>query len=275
MDSPRVMPGVDQGKASVARVYDVLLGGTHNYQVDRELARTLEAVDPTTRATTRANRAFLGRTVRFLLKAGVRQFLDVGSGIPTMGNVHEAAQTLAPDARVVYVDADPSAVAHGGALLADNANAAIVRGDLREPDQLLSAPAVRDLIDFEQPVAILLLAILHFIPDAADPRKITEILREALPVHGYLAISHAVRLDDASEGPRPATQAAAPLVADSAAPTEVTPRTVPEIMSFFHGFPLVDPGLAPLPLWRPEPDEERPPRPERFQTLGGVGRKRG
>lgn len=279
MDSRRVIPGVDQGKANVARVYDVLLGGTHNYPVDRELARTLEAVDPSTRAITRVNRAFLGRTVRFLLKAGVRQFLDIGSGIPTMGNVHEVAQTHVPDARVVYVDVDTSAVAHGAALLEHTPNATIVHGDLREPGALLEVPGVRDLIDFDQPMAILLLGVLHFVPDAAEPAKITELLREALPVHGYLAVSHVARLDDTSEPPRPvatgAANGATTGAADGAAPIEVTPRSAPEIMSFFHGCPLVDPGLVPLPLWRPEADEERPPDPERCPVLGGVGRRRG
>ncbi len=269
MDGRETLPqGTDVNRASVARVYDALLGGTQNFQVDRDLAHTLEAVDPMVRAAARANRAFLARAVRFLLKAGVRQFLDLGSGIPTMGNVHEIAQAIAPTARVVYVDSDPVAAAHSKALLLGNPNAASLQADLREPAAILRAPVVRDLIDFDEPVAVLLVTILHFIPEAADPVGITSTLRDALPVGGYLAISHLTH--ERNE------QSVLPMAkAVSKAAVEVVPRSRAQILRFFKGFTLVDPGLVYLPLWRPEPGEEVPEHPERYLGLAGVGAKRG
>lgn len=173
--------GVDPGKASVARMYDAMLGGEHNFAIDREAVAAFTAIDPQVRTLARANRAFLQRAVRFLVDAGVRQFIDLGSGIPTQGNVHEVAQSAAPGSRVVYVDNDPVAVAHSEALLDGNPDATIVAADIRRPADVLSAPQVRDLIDFEQPVAVLMITILHFITAEEDPGGIVAAFRDALP----------------------------------------------------------------------------------------------
>src|SRR5262249_2811461 len=146
-----IPPGVDTGRANVARVYDYLLGGSHNFLADQDVGRAIAAVEPNSRAIAQANRAFLGRAVRVLSQAGIDQFLDIGSGIPTQGNVHEVAQQASPGARVVYVDVDPVAIAHSKAILAGNQNAAIIEGDLREPEKVLAHEAARRLIDFTRP----------------------------------------------------------------------------------------------------------------------------
>ena len=157
---------MDTKRANVARVYDYLLGGTHNFPADQAVGRMITAVEPNARAIARANRAFLGRAVRFLAGAGIRQFLDIGSGIPTEGNVHEVAGQAAPGSRVVYADVDPVAIAHSTALLAGKGNAVIVEGDVREPEKILADDRVSGLIDFSQPAGLLLVAVLHFITDA-------------------------------------------------------------------------------------------------------------
>ncbi len=164
-----VPAGVDTKRANPARVYDYWLGGTHNFLADQDLGRSLAAVEPNVRVIARANRAFIGRAVRFLAAAGIRQFLDIGSGIPTQGNVHEVAQQASPAARVVYADIDPVAIAHSKAILAANPNAAVIDGDVRDPGQVLGHPVTRRLIDFSQPVGLLLVAVLHFISDQDDP----------------------------------------------------------------------------------------------------------
>ena len=171
-------PGIDTGKANTARVYDYWLGGSNNFLADQDAARAMLAVDPTLRAAVRANRAFLGRAVRYLTgPAGIRQFLDIGSGIPTERNVHEVAQEIAPDSRVVYVDSDEVAVAHSRLLLQDNPAATVIQADLREPEKILADPATQLLLDFSRPVTLLLVAVLHFIPDEEDPWRIVARLR--------------------------------------------------------------------------------------------------
>lgn len=150
-------------------MYDAMLGGEHNFAIDREALAAFTAIDPQVRTLARANRDFLGRAVRFLVASGVRQFIDLGSGIPTQGNVHEVAQAASPGARVIYVDNDPVAVAHSASLLADNPDADIVDGDIRRPADVLSSPQLRKLIDFDQPVAVLMITILHFVTPAEDP----------------------------------------------------------------------------------------------------------
>lgn len=188
-DNDGLPQGIDPDKASVARMYDAMLGGQHNFPIDREALAAFTAIDPQVRTLARANRAFLGRAVRFLVEAGIRQFIDLGSGIPTQGNVHEVAQAASPDARVVYVDSDPVAVAHSTALLADNPGADIVDADIRRPADILSSPQVRKLIDFEQPVAVLMITILHFITPEENPAGIVAAFRDALPEE--LAGAHA------------------------------------------------------------------------------------
>ena len=162
-----VPPGVDTKRANAARIYDYLLGGSHNFLADQDVARALAAVEPNVRLFARANREFLGRAVRFLGEAGIRQFLDIGSGIPTEGNVHQVAQRAVPGTRVVYADIDPVAVAHSKTILAWNENAAVIQADLRDPEKILTDPATERLIDFSQPAGLLLVSVLPFIADAA------------------------------------------------------------------------------------------------------------
>jgi len=263
-----VPPGVATEKASVARVYDYWLGGTHNFQADRDAARAIIALEPNARAIARANRDFLARAVRFVAAAGVRQFLDIGSGIPTEGNVHEVAQQAAPGARVVYVDIDPVAVAHSRALLRESPGAEVVLADLRDPEKILASPGVRSLIDFSQPVGLLLVAVLHFITDDDDPWQVVGTLRDALVPGSYLAASHAAR-----EG-RPAVVAAAREAYNSKVAARVAMRSRAEVGRFFDGFDLLDPGVVFLPEWRPDSPEDVPEDPSAFWGLVGLGRRR-
>lgn len=266
-DEEGMPEGVDPGKASVARMYDAMLGGEHNFAIDREAVAAFTAIDPQVRTLARANRAFLGRAVRFLVDAGVRQFIDLGSGIPTQGNVHEVAQAAAPGARVVYVDNDPVAVAHSEALLAGNPDATIVAADIRHPEGILSAPQVRKFIDFEQPVAVLMITILHFVTPQEDPAGIVSAFRDALPAGSWLALTHATDED------RPDTAAAVGRLYRDRATSPVTARSHDEIRSLFDGFDLVDPGLVHVPLWRPGPRDEIPENPTQYWVYAGVGRR--
>jgi SAM-dependent methyltransferase len=241
-------------------VYDYFLGGSHNYAVDRQVARRIVRLMPHVPRFARANRAFLRRAVEYLVAAGVRQFLDIGSGIPTAGNVHEIAQRAAPDARVAYVDTDPIAVAHGRAILSGNDRVAVVQEDLRNPDRVLSDPNVLRVLDLDRPVAVLMVSLLHFIPDSDDPTGAIARYRDALDAGSYLAISHIEWLPDANpEGEEI-------LAVYDRVGTPLTPRTEARIMAFFDGFDLVEPGLVTLPRWRPEADDEPDPDP-----AGGAG----
>ncbi|NEB04064.1 SAM-dependent methyltransferase [Streptomyces sp. SID13726] len=268
-DTDSLPPGADPDKASVARMYDAMLGGEHNFAIDREAVAAVTAIDPQVRMLARANRAFLGRAVRFLVGAGVRQFIDLGSGIPTQGNVHEVAQAEHPGARVVYVDKDPVAVAHSTTLLADNPDAGIVDADIRDPAGVLSSPQVRALIDFDEPVAVLMVAILHFVTPEEDPAGIVAAFRDALPEGGWLALSHATDQD------RPDTAAAVTQLYRSRATSPVTVRSHDEIHDLFTGFDLAEPGLVHVPLWRPDAHEQVPENPSEFWVYAGVGRKSG
>src|SRR5450432_1885200 len=186
-----IPPGVDTDRANIARVYDYLLGGSHNFLADQDVGRMITAVEPNARAIGQANRTFLGRSVRFLAGAGISQFLDIGSGIPTQGNVHEVAQQANPAARVAYVEIDPVAIAHSKAILAGNENTAIIDADLREPGKILAHEAIGPLIDFNQPAALLLVSVLPFIADAEDPWRIVATLRDALAPGSYFVLCHA------------------------------------------------------------------------------------
>jgi hypothetical protein len=269
IDSDALPPGADPDKASVARMYDAMLGGEHNFAIDREAVAAVTAIDPQVRMLARANRAFLGRAVRHLAATGVRQFIDLGSGIPTQGNVHEVAQAASPGARVVYVDKDPVAVAHSTTLLADNPHADIVDADIRRPADVLSSPQVRKLIDFDQPVAVLMVAILHFVTPEEDPAGIVAAFRDALPEGSWLALSHATDQD------RPDTAAAVTQLYRSRATSPVTVRSREEIEALFTGFDLTEPGLVHVPLWRPDAAEDVPENPSEFWVYAGVGRKHG
>jgi hypothetical protein len=260
-------PGVDIRRANVARVYDYWLGGTHNFLVDQDLGRSIAAVDPNIRGFARANRAFLGRAVRFLSQSGIGQFLDIGSGIPTQGNVHEVAQQASPGARVAYADVDPVAIAHSRAILAGNENAAIIEADLREPGKILADPVTRRLIDLGQPVGLLLVAVLQFIDDSDDPWSIVTALRDALAPGSYLVLCHG------SNDGKPEVAQAAQKVYNSSVATAIHMRSRAEILRFFDGFQLVDPGLVYIPQWRPDSPADVPADPSQFWGLVGVARK--
>ncbi|BEL08571.1 SAM-dependent methyltransferase [Actinoplanes sichuanensis] len=254
-----VPAGIDTSRPSAARVYDYFLGGTHHLPVDRELAGHIEAMTPDIGATMRANREFLQRAVRFLAGAGIRQFLDVGSGIPTSGNVHEIAQAEASGSSVVYVDVDPVAVGHSRAILAGVERTGVVLADARDTGTILAEAA--QLIDFGQPVAVLLAGVLHFVPDEDDPAGLVAALRGVTAPGSYLLISHAT-----ADGQPPEVVAAQRL--SSRTGTGIVLRSHAEIASWFAGFPLIDPGLVHIPLWRPtEPVEH----PERYGAYAGVG----
>ena len=262
-----VPPGVDTGKANIARVYDWWLGGTHNFRADQDAARAMIAVEPNARGIARANRAFLGRAVRYLAaEAGIRQFLDIGSGIPTENNVHQVAQAAAPGARVVYADVDDVAVAHSRLILDGNPDAAVIQADVREPAKILADPDAAFLLDFREPVAVLLVAVLHFLPDADNPHQIVARLRDALAPGSYLVVCHACR--DAS----PDAMAAAETVYRSRVAAQGRARTGEEIAGFFDGFTLVDPGLVWMTQWRPDNPGDVPEDPEKFWFLAGVAR---
>jgi SAM-dependent methyltransferase len=262
-----VPPDIDTKRANTARVYDYWLGGSHNFLADQDLARAIAAVEPNTRAGVRANRAFLGRAVRFMAGAGVTQFLDIGSGIPTEGNVHEIAQAASPGARVVYADIDPVAVAHSRAILAGNPDAAIIRADLLEPERILAHETTRRLIDFGRPVGLLLAMVLPFVADADEPWRVVARLRDALAPGSYLVIGHITNES------RPALAEAVETVYNRSVTTNVRVRSRAEILRFFDGFDLVDPGLVYIPLWRPDSPADVPADPSKFWGLVGVGRK--
>jgi SAM-dependent methyltransferase len=268
MERPDWAPeGIDIERPSAARIYDYWLGGCHNFAIDRDLARQVTDLIPETALIMQANRGFLHRAVRYLIDVGIRQFLDIGSGIPTLGNVHEVAQRAAPDARVVYVDIDPVAVAHSRHILAGNAFATAIQEDLRRPEQIVAHPEVNRLLDFDQPVGLLLLAVLHFIPDEDDPAGIVARLREALAPGSFLALSHGTR--DAL----PAEAGRRSLELFKRTPTPGRPRTRSEVERLFAGFTLVEPGLVWSPQWRREHPDEVGDHPERSAAYVGVGHK--
>jgi hypothetical protein len=260
-------PGVDTERANVARIYDALLGGTHNFAVDRDAARTLTAIDPGYRDVAKANRAFLGRAVRFLADVGIRQFLDIGSGVPTEGNVHEIARTAAPESRVVYVDIDPVAIAHSKSILAVDDRATVIEADLREPEKILGHPEVRRLIDFDQPVGLLMVAVLHFIRDEENPGELVKRLARSLVSGSYLTISHG------TSDERPASVVGAVRKLNTQTTTPANLRGHAEISAFFDGFDLLEPGLVFTPQWRPDRPAPFIDHPERSWIYAGVGRK--
>jgi hypothetical protein len=263
---------INTGVPNPARIYDYLLGGKDNFPADREVAEQILAIAPVTREVVEDNRKFLRRAVEVLADAGARQFIDLGSGLPTQGNVHEIAQAAAPGSRVVYVDNDPMVVAHSRALLAGD-NTVAIEGDLRQPDKVLGHPEVRELIDFGQPVALLLLAILHFVPDDEDPFGIVARYRDALPAGSHLAISHGTR--DIPQRPDLSPEEMADMGAKVEQLYQLTTaslvtRTRAEVERFFDGLELLEPGVVEIQRWRP--DGRTSLLPGGF--YGGVARKR-
>ncbi|MEU8590825.1 SAM-dependent methyltransferase [Streptomyces sp. NPDC048664] len=268
MERPAWAPrSIDISVPSVSRMYDFYLGGSHNFEVDRRTARKAMEYMPGLPKIMQANRAFMRRAVRFAAGEGVTQFLDIGSGIPTFGNVHEVAQQARPGARVVYVDNDPVAVAHSQAVLQGNPDADIAAADLRRPQQILTSPQVEGLIDLKRPVALLLVAILHFVEDTDDPYSAVAELSAALAPGSLLVLTHA-----SYEGiPLPQERAEGAVDVYRNIRNPLIMRSRDEVARFFEGYDMVEPGLVPMPEWRPDtaPEDEDP---YSFAGFGGVGR---
>lgn len=251
---------------NVARMYDFMLGGKENYASDRHAVGKLAEMAPQAPLNARQNRAFLGRAVRFVVSQGVTQFLDVGAGLPTQENVHEVAQAIAPAARTVYVDNDPVVLSHARALLSEDARAEVVAGDVKDPASILGDPRVRALLDFDLPVCVLLVAILHFVPDAANPAGIVAAFRDAVAPGSYLILSHAT-MDGAP--PQEASRTADAKSVYDQATAQLTMRDPAQVSRLLDGFSLVAPGLVHVTDWRPDA-----PGHHGFDAfLGAVGRK--
>ena len=252
---------IDTGRPHPARMYDYYLGGRDNYEIDRDAAERVMASMPRMRDAIRENRAFLRRAVRTVVESGARQIIDIGTGIPTSPNTHEVAQQIAPT-RVAYVDNDPIVGVHAQARLMDARDTGFALGDLRQPETILEHPVVRSLIDFDQPVALLLVAVLHFITDYEEPARIVGVLRDALPPGSWLVLTHGTNdtvVHDTSD--------AVGVYKNATATLNLRPRG--QVLGFFEGFELVEPGLVTIAEWRPQSEGE----PTRFGIYGGVGRK--
>jgi hypothetical protein len=255
--------GFNAGVPNVARIYDYLLGGKDNFGPDRSAARRLISAVPDARRAARENRDFLARVVRFLADEGINQFLDIGTGLPTRGHVHEVLKESRPDARVVYVDYDPVVVAHAKALLMDTGQVAVVEADIRYPGHLLTMREVRDMIDFDQPVAVLLIAVLHFVTNRENPWDIVNCIARHLVPGSYVALSH-VTGDDMGPFARLSARRA---YAGASAPG--VDRSLDDIEGFFDDeLMLIPPGLVNVARWRADGPAGR------TIFYGGIGRKR-
>ena len=256
--------GIDTTVPTTARMYDFWLGGHDNFAADRTAALAVSEAAPEAPLLARENRKFLRRAVRYLAaEAGISQFLDIGTGLPTQGNVHQVAQAMNPDARVVYVDNDPMVLAHSRALKTGG-NTVVIEADLRQPQVILDHPGTRALIDFTRPLAVLLVAVLHFVGDDDRPHSTVSTICDALPPGSYLVLSHV------TGDIRPEVAAKSETEYKKVTPG-ATLRTQEEILRFFSGLDLLDPGLVQVPRWRP--DEPEPPGADKIWVLGGVGSK--
>lgn len=259
---------VDLDRPSVARVYDYYLGGSHNFAADRSFAERVIGHMPGVIRIARENRAFLRRAVQYLCRAGIRQFIDLGSGIPTVGNVHEVAQEADPACRVVYVDRDPVAIAHSQAILAGSDTVRVVAADLRRPAEVLEDPAVREFIDFSRPVGLMFVAVLHFLPDSEEPARIVAEYAAATAPGSHVVVSHAGIDRRLTGGEEEA------VTAYRRSPTPLVLRSPSEIEALFGGLTLVEPGVVRLARWRPEPDQAEAAGDEREASgFCGMGRK--
>ncbi|MBX6166624.1 MAG: SAM-dependent methyltransferase [Thermobispora bispora] len=266
--------GIDPTIPSVARMYDYYLGGKDNFPADREAAEKMLAIGRKMgndgRELARENRAFLGRAVRHLAESGVTQFIDIGAGLPTQENVHQVAQRHAPGSRVVYVDNDPVVLVHARALLADNPDTIVIDGDLRDPDAIFDNPEVRAHIDFTRPFAVLLVAVLHFVPDDEAAARIVASARDRLIPGGHLVLSHVYKGDVVEE--KAVEESAQIYAATSSGGLAV--RSLEQITSYFDGLELLEPGVVPVEAWRPDVPWEVSADPGNSGgILGGIGRK--
>jgi len=267
MSGEASLPDIDVTTPSPARMYDYYLGGKDNFPADRRAAEKALSVVPQGRAVARANRSFMVRAVRFMARNGVRQFIDLGTGIPTSPNVHEIARGITPDARVAYVDNDPVVTMHNRTLLANNNDGiAAIYGDVRYPLDIVTSGALRQIIDFSQPVAVLFVAVLHFLTNGEDPYNSVGVFRDHMSAGGYLAVSHIT-----SDGTDSAViTAIRDAYANASAPAVF--RTREQIREFFTGFDLVKPGLTEISRW-PGNNRKTAELPA-LRFLGGVGVKR-
>ena len=257
-----------KGQHNSARYYDYLLGGFHNFAVDRKVGDMVIKACPDIRLGALANRAFLRRAVKFLCQQGIDQFLDIGSGIPTSGNVHEVAQRINPAAHIVYVDIDPIAVLHSQAILKDNPYASTIQEDIHNIERILEHPSFSALINLHRPLGVLMLSVLHFVKDEQHLQRILHVLKSSLASASYVVISHY-----SLEGAPSETIAQLERISAGTGSTSVS-RSLAEITRLFDGFELVEPGVVRLPLWRPESSEDLlVDQPERALAIAGVGRK--
>ena len=287
MNTGRVIPrGVNSGVPNVARIYDYFLGGKDNFASDRTAAAKIAEAAPDVVRRVQENREFLGRTVRFLAAAGIRQFIDVGTGLPTQENVHQVARRLAPASRVAYVDNDPVVVLHAQALLATDSCTIAIEADMRDPAAILRRVTEQEFIDLTQPVAILMFAVLHFIPDSAQAARIVDTFREQMAAGSYLAITHATAGNMSAGNLAQAVQTYSTSSAGS-----ITVRSHEQIAALFDGLELEEPGVVPVSQWRPAsngsqqaeativkfpgplPGMASPAAPEGPVFLGGLARK--
>jgi len=258
---------VDTDKPNMARMYDYALGGKDNFAADREAVNRLFAFSPENKYVPKANRRFLGRAVRHVASQGVRQFIDLGAGLPSQGNVHEVAQQSVPDARVVYVDDDPVVLTHATALLATDRSTTVIQADIREPEKILAHERLRELIDLSQPTCVLFVSVLHGIPDKDDPAGIVQAFADHMVPGSHLILSHLT-----SEGhPPELVKQKEEVFAKS--PTPFAYRTRAEILGYFDGFTLVDPGLTPVTSWRNDDLQSREMTAAGAWWLGGVAHK--
>lgn len=273
MDEQRETPdwspsGVQLDRPSVARVYDYMLGGYHNFEVDRRAYAQFASMFPDFALTAQINRAFLRRAASFVAQQGIDQFLDLGSGIPTVGNVHEIVRQYIPDARTVYVDIEPVAIAHAELILAQETGVAAILADVRQPQAILNHAKTRKLIDFSRPVGLFAVAMLHYITDDEEAERVIDTFKEAIPSGSYVAIG-VWTYDDA---PRDVMDKYAEMTKGLTTPGAPRPRE--KVLRYFHGLELVEPGLVHGPLWRPDgPDDLALDEPGRSVTWVGVARK--
>jgi SAM-dependent methyltransferase len=265
-ESPGESPALDPAVPNVARMYDYMLGGKENYASDRAAVAKLIEMAPAVPVFARLNRAFLQRAVRFAASQGVSQFLDVGAGLPTQESVHEVARAVNPAGRIAYADNDPVVAAHSRALLGSTPDVAFAVGDIRDPASLLGDPEITGLLDFSQPVCVLLLAILHFVTDAEEPARLVTAIRDALAPGSYVILSHGTAH---GAPPQVAARSGAASRVYHNATSRITYRDPAQVSQFLEGLSLVEPGLVHVSQWRPPA-----PVPYEFDGfLAAVGRK--
>ncbi|MER6177615.1 SAM-dependent methyltransferase [Streptosporangium sp. NPDC001681] len=263
----RPAAGLNTSVPNIARMNDYFLGGKDNFAADRKAAEEVLAIAPEIRAMSQEAQAFLRRATGYLVEQGMTQFVVLGSGLPTRNNVHQVAQAIAPDTRVVYVATDPVVLSHARAMLATNPHTTIVEGDVLHPRELLNDPELRRLIDLDLPVAVLILSALQFIPDEDDPHKNVAILRDAVPAGSHFAIGHVV-FDTRPEAAGPLVDIYRKILGRH----EDASRRSDQVLRFFDGLELVEPGLVYVRHWRPDNPLATQGR-EKTWTMGGVARK--